>query len=338
MKRIVKRLIVVSLMTGMICSTVFANGSGEKQKQYKLAISVDTRNEYKNLFIAAIENHPQVFDGTVKVVLFDGQNDMNKQLSDFETITSSGFDGIIMIPRDTEGGASAVKVAHDAGIPVIVANARVNSDLVRAHVISDDVKGGELETEALIKKMGDTGDIVQFRGPIGGSGEIDRGKGNAQVLSNYPNIHIIENQTANWNRAEALNIMEDWLTAHPNQIKGVLAQNDEMALGAMQAIKFAGLDVKDFAIVGIDGITDALNAVKADEMSSILQDAIAQAQASVDILLSDYIGKSYTPKAEVWKQIAWNDGKDNLYMIPWVLVTKENADTLLAQRKALTEK
>lgn len=335
-----KKFFVFILMVGMFTSQmVFANGTSESgsKKQYKVGVSVDTRNEYKNLFIAAIEKHPQVLDGTVKVTIFDAQGDMNKQLNDFETMSASGYDGIIMIPRDTEGGAGAVKIAHDAGIPVIVANARVNSDLVRAHIISDDVLGGKLEAEALLEQIGDSGNIVQFRGPIGGSGEIDRGKGNAEVLANYPNVEIIESQTANWSRAEALTIMEDWLTAHPGEIAGILAQNDEMALGAIQAIKGASLDINDFGVVGIDGINDALKAVKSGEMATILQDAVGQAQASLDVLLRDFEGSSYQPKADIWNTLDWDDGQDNLYMVPWVKITKDNADSYMQMHAAMLQ-
>ncbi len=130
--------------------------------------------------------------------------------------------------------------------------------------------------------------------------------------------------------------MENWLTAHPKQINGVIGQNDEMALGAIEAIKAAGLDVKSFAIAGIDGITDALHAVKAGEMTSILQDARAQAQGALDLAIFNAKKGDYKPQSDIWttyKDMPWNDGKEKIYNVPWTPVTAENVDQLLATRK-----
>ena len=142
-------------------------------------------------------------------------------------------------------------------------------------------------------------------------------------------------QTANWSRAEAQTLMENWLTAHPGQINGVIGQNDEMALGAIEAIKAAGLKVADFPIAGIDGVTDALTAVKAGEMSSILQDGAAQAQGAVDLAIAA-VRPGSEPQSAIWeayKDMPWNGGKDTLYNVPWTPVTADNVDALLAQRK-----
>jgi putative xylitol transport system substrate-binding protein len=117
------------------------------------------------------------------------------------------------------------------------------------------------------------------------------------------------------------------LTAHPNEIKGVIGENYEMALGAIQAIKGRGLNVKDFVVVGIDGVPDAINAVKAGEMFSILQDAEGQAAGALDVVLRAKLGESYEPKAAVWKQwekeMPWNGGTGKAYFIPWTEITPE---------------
>jgi len=110
-----------------------------------------------------------------------------------------------------------------------------------------------------------------------------------------------------------------------------------MALGAIEAIKSAGLNVRDFSIAGIDGVSDALNAVKRGEMTSILQDAQAQMQASIDIAMRAVLGPSYKPMSSIWKQYEkdtkWNDGQSKHYIIPWTIVTPRNADELLESRK-----
>lgn len=129
--------------------------------------------------------------------------------------------------------------------------------------------------------------------------------------------------------------MENWLTSHPGQINGVIGQNDEMALGAIEAIKAAKLNVSDFAIAGVDGVTDAINAVKAGQMASILQDGSAQAQGAMDIAIKA-VKPDYKPQSSIWTQypeMKWNEGTEKTYLVPWTVVTTENADKLLESRK-----
>ena len=175
-----------------------------------------------------------------------------------------------------------------------------------------------------------------IEGPLGQSAQVQRLEGNEKALAECPSVTVIEQQTANWSRAEAQTLMENWLTAHPGEIAGVIGQNDEMALGAIEAIKAAGLDVGDFAIAGIDGVTDALTAVKAGEMSSILQDARAQAQGALDVAIAAAMDGDYEPQSDIWTlypDMAWNGGTDTFYDVPWTPVTADNVDDLLAQRQ-----
>jgi putative xylitol transport system substrate-binding protein len=110
-----------------------------------------------------------------------------------------------------------------------------------------------------------------------------------------------------------------------------------MALGAIEAIKAAGLKVGDFAIAGVDGVTDAINAVKAGEMASILQDANAQAQGALDVAIkAAEKNKDYQPESAIWKQypsMPWAEGAQKDYLVPWTPVTSDNADQLLESRK-----
>lgn len=111
----------------------------------------------------------------------------------------------------------------------------------------------------MIDEIGDTGNIVILQGPLGGSGEINRGKGIDQVLAENPGITVLAKDTANWKRDEAVNKTKNWISAFGDDIDGVISQNDDMGLGALQAFKEAGMSVP---IVGIDGIEDGLAAVK----------------------------------------------------------------------------
>jgi putative xylitol transport system substrate-binding protein len=307
-------------------------------KPIKIAAAVyGLKAEFMQLWVAALNRHPAVKSGLAKVTVFDGKYDANTQNDQFDTMVTQKYDAIIFAPIDIQAGAKAVEKASEAKIPVIGSNTRVNSDLLTAYIGSNDELSGKMEAEAVLNKMGDKGNVVIIEGPIGQSAQIERRKGNLEAIQAQPNVKILEMKTANWSRAEALTLTEDWLTSHKGQIKGIIGQNDEMALGAIQAIKQAGLNLTDFDIAGIDGVTDALLAAKQGEMTSILQDANAQAQGALDLALHAVLGDSYQPQSTIWQQYAqgmpWDGGKDKVYNVPWTPVTAENVDALLKERQ-----
>jgi putative xylitol transport system substrate-binding protein len=340
MKRRLFSILAAVLIATTMTVAVFASGSTEAasgKKVYRIGAAVyGLKAEYMRLWTTALERHPAVKSGMVKITVFDGNYDASVQVNQFQTMVTQGYDGIIFVPIDVNAGAAAVDLAANAKIPVVGSNTRVNSDKLYSYVGSDDVKSGRMEAQAVIDKMGGKGNVVDIEGPIGQSAQIERRKGNLEVLKENPNVKLLEMKTANWSRAEALNLMQNWLSAYPGKINGVIGQNDEMALGAIQAIKQAGLNVKDFSIAGIDGVTDALHAVKNGEMTSILQDATGQAQGALDLVLRAIIGASYKPQAEIWQKMQWDDGTQKAYNVPWVPVTADNVDQLLATRKELT--
>ncbi len=330
----------VALVGVLLFSAVmlFAYGR-EESGSYKVGAAVyGLKGEYMRLWSTALERHPAVESGMVEVTVFDGNYDASVQFSQFETMVSQGYDAILFVPIDVDAGAAAVELAAAASIPVVGSNTRVNSDKLYSYIGSNDVVSGKMEADYVLSQIGDSGNVVIIEGPIGQSAQIERREGNLQALESYPGVTLLEMKTANWSRAEALTLMEDWLNAHPGEIDGVIGQNDEMALGAIQAIKQSGLDVADFAIAGIDGVTDAMHAVKNDEMTSILQDAVGQAQGALDLALRAVVGNEYEPTAEVWDNLAWDGGTEKVYNVPWVPITDENVDALLEGRQALTNK
>jgi len=321
-----------------LCAGMAAAQDGEPLKVGAAVYGLNA--EFMQIWSEALEQHPSVQDGSVEVTVFDGRYDALVQQEQFETMITEGYDAIIFVPIDIEAGAAAVQAAADAGIPVIGSNTRVNSDQLTAYVGSNDVESGRMEAEYVLDQIGcDSGaGVVIIEGPIGQSAQIQRLEGNQEALAACPGIQVLEQQTANWSRAEAQTLMENWLTTHGDAIKGVIGQNDEMALGAIEAIKGAGMNTSDFAIAGIDGITDALSAVKAGEMQSILQDANAQAQGALDLAIFHASGMpaDFQPASEIWAQypdMPWNGGTDAEYNVPWTPVTPENVDSLLATRQ-----
>ncbi|CCV09907.1 substrate-binding domain-containing protein [Mesorhizobium sp. STM 4661] len=325
------------LMIALASATALLASSAMAQEKVKIGAAPYGLNaEFMQIWAAALQEHPAVKSGEVELTVFDGRYDALVQQDQFKTMATQKYNAIIFAPIDVDAGAAAVQTAADAGIPVIGSNTRVNSDLLTSYVGSDDTISGYMEAKTVLDKIGCKGNVVILEGPIGQSAQISRLEGNKKALAECPDVKILEDQTANWSRAEAQTLMENWLTAHPNQINGVIGQNDEMALGAIEAIKAAGLDVKSFTIAGIDGITDALHAVKAGEMTSILQDARAQAQGALDLAIFAARKGDYKPQSDIWatyKDMPWKDGKEKIYNVPWTPVTAENVDQLLATRK-----
>ncbi len=325
------------LLIALASATALLATSAAAQEKIKIGAAPYGLNaEFMQIWTAALQDHPAVKSGEVELTVFDGRYDALVQQDQFKTMITQKYNAIIFAPIDVDAGAAAVQSAVDAGIPVIGSNTRVNSDQLTSYVGSDDTVSGYLEAKSVLDKIGCKGNVVIIEGPVGQSAQIQRLEGNKKALAECPDVKVLEDQTANWSRAEAQTLMENWLTAHPNQINGIIGQNDEMALGAIEAIKAAGLDVRSFAIAGIDGVTDALRAVKAGEMTSILQDARAQAQGALDLAIYNARKGDYKPESDIWttyKDMPWNDGKDKTYNVPWTPVTAENVDQLLSTRK-----
>ena len=334
-----KKLLLTICMLALAASMQVADGAGAKK--VKIAILMyGNKAEFVQLMQRYGKTHPAVTAGMADIMFYDGRYDASVQNDQAQLAINSRFDAIIVNPMDFEANIPVVTKAREANIPVIVTNARLNTNEMNSEVFSDDVLGGYLEAKAVLGKLGCKGNVVIIEGPKGGSGEIQRGQGNEKAIAECPKgaVKVLERKTANWSRAEALDLMQNWLSKHHGEINGVIGQNDEMALGAIEAIKASGQNVKSFSIAGIDGVTDALRAVKAGEMTTILQDARGQMQGSIDVALRAVKGAGYKPMSPIWKQyekqgLAWNDGRSKHYYIPWTIVTKDNVDGLLKDRK-----
>ena len=310
--------------------------SAEPARIAAVVQSLDT--EYNVLWANAANAHPALADGTASLTIFDGSMDPLKQSNQFDSAITEGYKAIIFIPVDINAGVDPVRRAKEAGVTIIGSNTLVaDTSLYDSYISSDDIEAGKILAQSVIDKMGGKGNVVVIEGMIGQSAQVQRGEGVAETLKANPDVKVLEMKTANWTRAEAMALTENWLTAHPGEVNGIIAHNDEMAIGALEAVKAAGLDPAKVPVAGVDGVTDALLAVKRGEMMSTLQDADAQAQGAIDLALVRIVGDSYKPRAAVWDvnggSLAWNKGKEQHYTVPWVPVTPANVDALLAMRK-----
>ncbi len=316
----------------MLAGPVLATAA-EKPKIAIIHQSFDT--EYNVIWADAAKKHPAVLNGSVNLTILDGRQDPAVQAGLMDTVLGQKYNAIVFIPVDAEAGNDPVRKAKAAGVPVFGANTLISDpSLYTAYVGSDDVEAGRLLAKAVTQ--GKPGNIVILEGKIGHSAQIQRLQGIQEAVKGMQGVKILETKTANWSRAEAQALVENWITAHPGQITGIAAENDEMALGALDAAKSAGLDPKQVKIAGIDGIDDALNAVKRGEMQTVLQDATNQAQGLIDVVLGTLQGDSFKPSASMWNvnggTVAWAPGQHTGVKVPWVPVTAENVDALIASR------
>ncbi len=207
--------------------------------------------------------------------------DVNTQASQVDQYVNAGVDAIIVVPVQADSLQPQVAAAKAAGIPLLAVNAELNSTDLAGNVQPDDVAAGAAEMQMMADALGGQGGIVVLQGPLGQSGEINRTKGIQEVLAKYPGITVLAQDTANWKRDEAVNKVKNWISAFGADIKGVVAENDDMGLGALQALKEAGVSVP---IVGIDGIEDGLNAVKSGEfIGTMLQNGTVELSAGLAV-------------------------------------------------------
>ena len=331
----VNRRIVLAAILGV--SALAANAAQAADLRVAAIVqSLDT--EFNVLWANAAERHPLVQDGTIELTILDGRMDPFNQSNQFDTAINEGYDAIIFIPVDINAGNDPVARAMEAGVPVIGSNTLISdTDLYQSYISSNDVVAGEMLARSVIERLDGEGNVVIVEGMIGQSAQVQRLEGIQKVLAEYPGINVVETRTANWSRAEALTLVENWLISNGGDIQGVIAENDEMAIGALEAVKAYGLDPANVPVAGVDGITDALLAVQRGEMMSTLQDANALAQGAIDLAAAAAQGDSYEPRAEIWDvnggSLEWGDGTEQQYSVPWVPVTADNVDELLALRE-----
>lgn len=303
-----KLLSLLSLLTTLI---IYPGCNRQPATRYNYTIGVTYQN-LQNEFVINIQDalRKRAKELNIKLIEVDGQGKAENQISQVENFLALDVDAIILNPFDQYGSAPVVSIANREGKPVVVVNAVVvNLDKADAYVGSNDQEAGRIAATCIAQQLDGRGNIALIRGPNGHSAEIQRTEGILEVLKNHPGINIIFDQSGNWDRTQGLELMENWLsTGKP--LQAVIAQNDEMALGAQKAIEAAGKQ-KDILVIGIDAIPDAIRAVKEGRLcATVFQDARGQGILALELAVKLCEGKPV----------------DRTNYIPFQLITKENLD------------
>ena len=252
------------LMTMGGCNAITIDGEEnvrEGSSGNVIGFSVSTLNN--PFFVTLTEGaRKAATENNVELVVVDAGDDAAKQTSDIEDLVSRNVGVLIVNPVDSDAVAPAVKSAMSQGIKVIAVDRGVNGVDVDCQIASDNVAGARMATEYLMELVGEGAKVAELQGVPGASATIDRGEGFHQVADK--SLQVAASQTANFNRAEGMTVMENILQSD-GAIKGVFAHNDEMALGAVEAVAASGKDIK---IVGFDATDDAQKAVKDGKMAA----------------------------------------------------------------------
>ncbi len=259
---LVMALVLVVGLAG--CSTGGDKTNGAEGK-YTIGLVVSTLN---NPFFVDLRDGAQAKADELgaSLIVLDSQDDAASELSNVEDLITQGVDLIMINPTDSDAVGSAVLAANEAGIPVITLDRSANSGEVVAHIASDNVAGGVMAGEFIVEQLGGKGSVVELEGIPGASAARERGEGFNTAIEGT-DIKVVAKQTANFDRAEGLSVMEDILQSQA-EIDAVFAHNDEMALGALEAIKASG---RDIIIVGFDATDDAVAAVEAGDLAATVQ-------------------------------------------------------------------
>ncbi len=294
MKKLLPLLLSLSLLVLGACSLQppeWAKPSQETDiEDIKIGLSVSTLN---NPFFVSMKDgvEAEAKENGMDVVVVDAQNDAAKQINDVEDLIQQGVDVLLINPTDSAAISTAVQSANSLGIPVVTLDRSAEKGDVATLVSSDNEKGGEMAGEFLVEQLGEGAKVAELEGVPGASATRERGQGFHNIADEK--LDVVAKQTANFDRTEGLNTMENLLQGNPD-IKAVFAHNDEMALGAIQAIQSSG---KDVLVVGFDGNEDAINSIQDGKLSATVAQQPEEigslaVQAGVDVLKGNEVDET----------------------------------------------
>ena len=300
-----KKLVAGALLGVLMSSSAMAGNIG---------VSMANSDTFLTVLRKGIEKSAGDASQPVQIEIAD--DDVQKQLSQIQNFIASKVDAIIVNAVDTSATATMTKLANDAGIPIVYVN-RQPADVDAlgpkgAFVASDEVESGTLETKEVCRILGGKGDILVMVGDLANQAAVQRTKDIHDVIATpeCAGMKILDEQTAVWDPVKAQDLMTNWIAAG-HKPAAVIANNDNMAIGAINAMKSAGWSMDDVVVAGIDATQEALAYMKAGDLDvTVFQDAFGQGSGAVDAAIK--LAKGEKVEAKVW--------------IPFQLVTPENME------------
>lgn len=251
--------------------------------------------------------------GDIKVTVTDGQGSSPKQTADVEAAITQGVSGIVISPNEVDALAPALQEAVDAGIPVVTIDRRVDKvPGILAHVGADNVKGGEAQGNLVMKLFPNGAKVMNLQGQPGASPAIDRNKGLHNVLDQAKDKYkLVFEDTANFQRDKGLSVTESALAGMSEPPDVIVAANDDMALGAVEALKGRNLTGK-VAVIGFDALPEALAQIRDGTLTATIEQMPGgQSRGAVDVLVA-FLRDGKKPDQQVTLLTPIAITKDNL--------------------------
>jgi inositol transport system substrate-binding protein len=315
MMKKVSLLLVLVLVIGLLagCGGGTTGGdTGNGEESLTIGYASSNLNDTGQTFIADGARAYAAENG-LEIVVQDGQEDVVRQQDQIKAMIEQGVDALVVVPVNTDAMGPITDAALEAGIPLIYVNRNPFGEEQPPegvyYIGSQEIVAGRFQGEALVEMMGEEGNVAILLGMLTNQAAVGRTEGNKEIIAQYPGITILAEETGNWQRDQGLSLTENWLTAYGDDLNAILANNDEMALGAVQALQAAGRE--DVLVLGVDATPDAKEAVKAGTLAAtVLQDLVGQGRGGVEIAHKLLMGESPT-------QVTWID---------FVPVTIDNVD------------
>jgi len=256
----------------------------------KIGLSISTLN---NPFFVSLKDGvvEEASKQGIEVVVVDAQNDSAKQSNDVDDLIQQGVDALLINPTDSSAISTVVQTANSLDIPVVTLDRSADKGEVAALVASDNVKGGQMAAEFIVEQLGKDAKVIELEGVPGASATRERGKGFHDIADEQ--LNVVAKQAADFDRTKGLTVTENLLQGNPDA-RAIFAHNDEMALGAIEAIQSSG---KDIMVIGFDGNEDALKSIEAGNMTATVAqqpELIGQlaVQAAKDVLQGKEVEKN----------------------------------------------
>nr|WP_242542798.1 substrate-binding domain-containing protein [Vagococcus fluvialis] len=301
---------LVLLLAVVLLGACGKGDAGKSDGKMTVGYAINNLNDtFQTYILEAAKDKAKENDMSIRVE--NAKEDLIAQQDQVNTLIQNGVDALIVVPVDTSAMDPITKAAQNADIPLIYVNRNPyagKEDKMPKNVYyvgSEEITAGIMQMEFIGEKLGGKGNIAILMGILGNEGAMKRTEGVEQVIKEkYPEMKVLNKETAEWQRDKAIAVTENWISTYGKDINAVIANNDEMALGALQAAKKNNRS--DMLIIGTDAIPDAIEAVEKGELAgTVFQDAKGQGGGAIDVLVN-------------------KDKAESVTYVPFQLITKDN--------------
>jgi len=295
-----KKVLILLFVAALAVTTVSANGNNDAAAgddgQIVIGMTVPGM-QFPFFVIMGEEAQAKADELGIKLIIHDSQNQSSTQMSAIENFMAQGVDGILISPMTTDSQVPAIEAAVAAGIPVATVDRKANTDKVLIHVGADNVEGGRSAARYIIDQLGGKGKVIELEGTPGSSAAIDRKAGFDETMAGS-GVEIVVSQNAEFSRSKGQTVMENLIQAYPD-FDAVFGANDEMIIGAIEAMTASGIDPASKVTVGFDATPDAFAYIDDGKLDATVDQFPGKQAGQAIQALYDYITEGKKPASSV---------------------------------------